>query len=81
MDHTGMQHMGDSLGKPCITVQPAKDGSKLSTSRSSLRKVLDIQDTDKLSDPIATIPHIEDQVDKRNHKSLDSNHSSMSREQ
>ena len=72
MDHTGMQHMGDSLGKSCITVQPAKDGSKLSTSRSPLRKVLDIQDTDKLSDPIATGPHIEGQVDKRNHKSLDS---------
>ena len=31
--------------KPCITVQPGKVGTKLSTNRSPLGKPIDVQDT------------------------------------
>ena len=35
----------------CTPVQPAKVGAKLTTNKSQFRKVVDIQDADKLSDP------------------------------
>ena len=37
-----------------------------------LQKFVDVQDTDKSSHPVATWPHIEDQVDKRDCEILDS---------
>ena len=42
--------------KLSITVQSAKVGAKLSTSKSPYREVLDVQDDSKLSDPVAEMP-------------------------
>ena len=64
MDHTGMQHMGDTPRKLCITVQTAEGVAKLSTSSSQLRKVADVKDIEKLPDAVAKGPYIEDQEDK-----------------
>ena len=60
MDHTGMQHKGDIDRKPCITVHPAEVAPKLSTNKSPPRKAVDVQDADKLSDPVAIGPCLED---------------------
>ena len=45
---------------------------KVNTSKSPLRKVLDVQDADKSSDPVASGLHIEYQVDGKDNKVLDS---------
>ena len=58
--------------KPWINVQSAEVGAKLSTSKSGLRKVLDGQNPGKSSDTVATGPCIEDQVDEKDHKFLNS---------
>ena len=47
-----------------ITVQPDRAGAKSSTSKSPLGMVIDVQDAGKLSDPVATVLHIESQVGK-----------------
>ena len=55
--------------KQCITVQPAKDGPKLSTSKLPLRTV-DLEDIGQLSDLVASGFHIESQ---EGHNILSSN--------
>ena len=50
--------------KPCITVQPARLGAKLSNIKLPLGKDIDVQDTGKSSDPVVTGLHIESQVGK-----------------
>ena len=53
-------------------VQPAEIGTKLSSSRSPLRTVLAVQDSDKSSDPFASGLYIEGRVDGKDYKFLDS---------
>ena len=75
--HTGKHAVqtcgqGCTLGKWCITVQSAEFGTKLSTSKSPLRKATDVQDGHKSSDLVVTGPHIEDHWDRTVHNILDS---------
>ena len=46
-------------------MQPAKVGAKLSSSKSPLGEIIDVQDTHKLSKPNDIGLHIEDQVDRK----------------
>ena len=50
---------------------PDEMSAKLTTRKLPLGKAVDVQDSDKSSDPVATGFHIEDQVDKRDHEFLD----------
>ena len=48
--------------KMCITVQPAEVSTKSSSCKMLPRKVLDIEDAGKPSEPVATGLHIDNQV-------------------
>ena len=54
----------------CAPVQPAEVGAKLSPSKSPLRKLIDVQDTEKSSQPYSTGLHTESQVDRTGHNIL-----------
>ena len=47
-----------------MTLQPARIGAKLSTSKLPLGKVIHVQDACKLSAPVVTGLHIDSQGDK-----------------
>ena len=56
---------GYTPGKPCIPVQPAEVGARLNTSKSPLRKVIDVQDADKSSDQVTTGPYNKNLADRK----------------
>ena len=65
-----MQQLGDihPQRKPGTTVQPSEVGAKPSSCKSPLRKVLDVEDADKSSNPVATGLQTDSKVGKESHK-------------
>ena len=53
-------------------MQPADVGAKLSTSRSPLGNLLDVQDADKSSETDDMVLHIASQAGKESHRGLSS---------
>ena len=48
----------------CTTVRPAEVVMKFSSCKSQLKKVLEVQDTDKSPNPVATGLHVGSEVGK-----------------
>ena len=75
--YAGMQETGDTLKKPCITVQPVEVGAEFISSKLPLGKFFDVQGADNSSETVTTRPFIEDQVDKEGHEILNSKTSTV----